>query len=136
MSARYYGIVWVNHNAAEIYRINASEESKLVVNSHSSQQSLHHGGHANGIAHADGSGHADGSAQHPVDTDFFARIVSTLNHMGGILLAGPGEARFELGSYVRQARPDLADHLSELDTPDHPGEAALVALARERFHLS
>jgi stalled ribosome rescue protein Dom34 len=116
-------MVWVNHNAAEVYRINAIEESKLVVNSHTSQQSLHHGGHADGIAH------------HPVDTDFFARIVSTLNHMGGILLAGPGEARFELGRYVREHRPDLAAHLSELDTPDHPGEAALVALARERFHL-
>ena len=79
MSVRCYAIVCINHNAAEVFRIDAIEESKLVVNSHTSQQSLHHGGHA--------------------------------------------------------ARPDLAAHVHEFDTPGHAGDAALVALARDQFHL-
>jgi stalled ribosome rescue protein Dom34 len=124
MISRYCAIVWINHNAAEIFRINAIEESKLVVNSHTSQQSLHH------RRHVDGGGH------HPVDVDYFERIASTLNHVEGTLLAGSGEARFELGRYLGQARPDLASHIHKLDTPNHPGDAGLVALARDYFHLS
>jgi hypothetical protein len=68
-------------------------------------------------------GHVDGSEHHPVDTEYFARIASALNHVGGTLLAGPGEARFELGRYLGQSRPDLASHVHELDTPAHPGDA-------------
>jgi stalled ribosome rescue protein Dom34 len=124
MSARYYAIVWITHNAAEVFRLNALEQSKLVVNSHTSQQSLHH------------RAPADGREHHPVDTEYFARIAATLNHVGGTLLTGPGEARFELGRYLGETRPDLAAHVSELDTPDHPGDAALVALAREHFQLA
>jgi len=124
MSARYYAIVWINHNAAEVFHINASEESKLVVNSHTSQQTLNH------------RGHVDGTEHHPVDTDYFSRIASTLNHVRGTLLAGPGEARFELGRWLGQARPDLAAHVHELDAPAHPGDAGIVALARDYFHLS
>jgi stalled ribosome rescue protein Dom34 len=124
MSARNYAIVWINHNAAEVFRINTIEESKLVVNSHTSLQSLHHRGHAGGGEH------------HPVDTDYFARIASTLNHVAGTLLTGPGVARFELGRHLRETRPDLASHVHELDIPAHPGDAALVAMARDYFHLA
>ena len=73
MSALNYAIVWLNHNAAEVFCINAIEESKLVVNSHTSLQSLHH------------RAHIDGSEHHPVDTNYFARIASALNHVGGTL---------------------------------------------------
>jgi stalled ribosome rescue protein Dom34 len=124
MSAHYYAIVWLDHHAAQVFRVSASEESKLVVNSHTSEQTLHH------------RGHADGRDQEPVDFEYFARIVSTLNHVGGTLLIGPGKARFELGRYLGETRPDLAAHVVELDSAKHPGDAALVALAREHFHLA
>ena len=124
MSARNYAIVWINHNAAEVFRINEIEQSKVVVNSHTSQQSLHH------------RTDADGGELLPADKDYYSRIASTLNHVGGTLLTGPGEARFELGRYLGHSRPDLAAHVSELDTPAHPGDAALVAMARSHFHLA
>jgi len=50
-------------------------------------------------------GHVDGSEHHLVDTDYYARAVFTLNHVGGALLADPGEARFEPGRYLGHARP-------------------------------
>lgn len=128
MSARYYAIVWINHNAADVFRVNEIEQSKLVVNSHTSQQSLHHRG--------DGGGDGGGHAQPPVDTDYFARIAASLNHVGGTLLTGPGEARFELGRYLGETRPDLAAHVLELETAKHPSDAALVAMARDHFHLA
>ena len=83
MSARYHAIVWMNHNTAEVFRVRTHEDSKVVVNSHTSLQRLHH------------RGPVDGSGHDPVDTDYFGRIASTLNHVDGILLAGPGQARFE-----------------------------------------
>jgi stalled ribosome rescue protein Dom34 len=124
MSARYHAIVWMNHNAAEVFRIDTGEDSKRVVNSHTSLQGLHH------------LGPADGGEHHAVDADYFTRIASALNHVGGILLAGPGQARFELGRFLGKTRPDLAAHMHELDIPGHPGDAALVALAREHFRLA
>ena len=123
MSARYHAIVWMNHNAAEVFRVNNDENSKLVVNSHTSTQSLHHRGQVDGCEHQ------------PVDTDYFTRIASALEHVRGILLSGPGQARFELGRFLGETRPDLAAHMQEFDTPGHPGDAALVALAREHFRL-
>jgi len=124
MSAHYYAIVWIDHKAAEIFRVTAIDQSKLIVNSHTSLQSLHRRPHTNGIGHD------------PVDLDYFGRIASALNHVGGILLAGPGAARFDLARYLGHARPDLAAHTHEIATPGHPGDAALVALAREQFHLA
>jgi stalled ribosome rescue protein Dom34 len=124
VSARYYAVVRINHNAAEVFLVNAIEESKRVVNSHTSMQRLHH------------RGPADGRPRHPIDRDYFSRIASTLNHIGGTLLTGPGEARFELGRYLRETRPALAAHVDELGTLDHPGDAALVAMARDHFHLA
>ncbi len=116
MSPRYYAIVWINHNAAEVFRINAIEESKRVVNSLTSLQSLHH------------RGHVEGSEHHPVDMEYFARIASALNHVGGTLLAGPGEARFELGRYLGQSRPDLA--VAAVVTIERPFRIAAKGLAR------
>jgi len=52
-------------------------------------------------------GPADGRPRHPIDRDYFSRIASTLNHVGGTLLTGPGEARFELARYLSETRPDL-----------------------------
>jgi stalled ribosome rescue protein Dom34 len=124
VSARYYAVVRINHNAAEVFLVNAIEESKRVVNSHTSMQRLHH------------RGPADGRPRHPIDRDYFSRIASTLNHVGGTLLTGPGEARFELARYLSDTRPDLAAQLDEIDALDHPGDAALVAIARDHFHLS
>ena len=124
MSARYHAIVWMNHNAAEVFRVSRDEDSKVVVNSHTSTQALHH------------RGQVDGSEHHPVDTDYFTRIASALNHVGGILLTGPGQARFELVRFLGETRPDLAAHMHEFDTVGHPGDAALVSIAREHFQLA
>ncbi len=70
MSPRDYAIVWIGHNAADIFRIKATEESKRAMNSHTSLQSVRQRGHADGREHC------------AVDTGFFARITSTLNHVG------------------------------------------------------
>ena len=124
MGNRFHAMVWINHRDAEVLHFSAAEESKVVINSHLSVQRLHQ------------QSHADGSKHQPVDTDFFYRIASALNHTGGTLLAGPGDAKFELERYLRQNRPDLAAHVHDVGTLDRPGDAQLIELAREHFRIA
>ena len=124
MSARYNAIVWINHREAAVFHVNAAEDIKLVIDSHTSVQRLHH------------QGHPDGTAHQPVDTEFFARIVAALNHTGGTLIAGPGEAKHEFDRYLNLNRPDLAARALILPTNEHPNDAELIALAREHFHVA
>jgi stalled ribosome rescue protein Dom34 len=124
MSPRCYAIVWIDHREADVFRLNETEETKLVINSHTSVQRLHH------------QSHLDGSVHQPVDTEFFVRVVSALNHTGGTLVAGPGETKFEFERYLRRNRPDLAAHVDAIETVDHPGDAGLIALAREHFQIA
>jgi stalled ribosome rescue protein Dom34 len=123
MSARYHAVVWINHHEAEVSRVNDDEDVSVVVSSHASMQRIHH---RNG---SDGE-HA------AIDAGFFARIVALLNHTAGTLLAGPGEAKFELQRYIEEHRPDLATHVHELEAPPHPGHGRLIALAREYFRVA
>jgi stalled ribosome rescue protein Dom34 len=124
VSHRFYAIVWIDHREAEIFHVNATEGTKVVINSHSSTQTLHH------------ESHADGTVHQAVDTNFFARIVSALNHTGGTLLTGPGETKHELERYLRGNRPDLGAHLEELDTVGHPRDQELIALVRDHYQLA
>lgn len=123
MSARYHAVVWIDHHEAEVSRVSDDEDISVLVSSHSSTQRIHHRKGADGEHLA-------------TDTGFFKRIVSVLNHTAGILLAGPGEAKFELMRYIKAQRPDLAAHVYELETVPHPGHAGLIALARERFRMA
>lgn len=115
MTHRLYAVVWIDHREAEIFQLDATQDTKIVVNSHSSVQRQHHQG---------------------ADTEFFARIVSALNHTGGTLLAGPGETRHDLDHYLRSHRPDLGAHVVQLETVGHPRDGELVALARRHFKLA
>lgn len=123
MSARHYAVVWIDHREADVFHLNETQETKFVVNSHNSVQRLHH------------QSHRDASGRPPVDTEFFVRIVSALNHTAGTLIAGPGEAKFEFERYLRRHRPDLAAHVHDIDTVDHPSDDGLIALAREHFRV-
>jgi stalled ribosome rescue protein Dom34 len=124
VSHRFYAIVWIDHREAEVFHLSSTEESKVVINSHSSVQRLHQ------------RSHADGTQHQAIDTDFFARIVSALNHTGGTLLAGPGEAKHDLERYIRGNRPDLGAHVQGIETVGHPGDEELIAIARDHFRLA
>jgi stalled ribosome rescue protein Dom34 len=119
-----YAIVWIDHRQADVFHVNGTDEKKVVVNSHRSVQRLHH------------QNPGDGSAVHPADTEFFARILSALEHPADVLVAGPGQAKFALGRYLREKRPDFAAHVDAADTVESPGEASVLVLARAHFPMT
>ncbi len=120
MSARFHGMVWIDHREARVFHFNAREDHEVVVNSHVSVQRLHH--------QAD---HASGDA---VDTEFFHRVVAALTHVGATLITGPGRVKYALASYMTQHRPDLAPTVSDQALPN-AGDAEVLALARDFYKL-
>jgi stalled ribosome rescue protein Dom34 len=116
MGAPLHTIVWVDHREAKLFNVLGSEQDDVVINSHTSVQRLHH--------------QASKDPGQAVDVEFFRRIVAALNHTRGMLITGPGNAKFELKRYIEEHRPDLAPRVSETEL-DTPGEAGLRALAND-----
>jgi stalled ribosome rescue protein Dom34 len=116
MSAQLHTIVLVDHREAKFFNVLGNEHDDVVINSHTSVQRLHH--------------QASKDPGKAVDVEFFQRIVAALNHARGMLITGPGNAKFDLKRYIEDHRPDLAPRVSEtaLDTP---GEAGLRELAND-----
>lgn len=124
MSAQRHAIVWVDHQEARIFQIDAAEPSRIDIHSHVSVQRLHH------------RQNPDPRAPPPVDTEFYDRIAAALDHAGGTLITGPGNAKYELDAYLRQARPGLATKVNAENLRTHPGDAALVAIAARTFSVA
>jgi stalled ribosome rescue protein Dom34 len=114
-------IVWIDHRQADVFHLRGAAQRKIVVHSHRSVQRLHH------------QDIGEGEHVHPADTEFFSRIVSALEHPAAVLIAGPGQAKFALGRYLREKRPDFPAHVDHGEAAQCPAEAALLVLAAEHF---
>jgi stalled ribosome rescue protein Dom34 len=119
-----YALVWIDHRQADVFQFKGDEEKKVVVHSHRSVQRLHR-------QDAD-----ERSAVHPADTEFFARVLSAMEHPAAVLIAGPGQARFALGRYLREKRPELSAHVDHGEMADLPGEASALAMALAHFPVT
>ena len=116
MGAPLHSIVWVDHREAKLFNVLGSEHGDVVIHSHTSVQRLHR--------------QASKDPGRAADVEFFRRIGTALNHTRGVLITGPGNARFELQRYIEEHRPDLAPRVSETEL-NTPGEAGLRALAND-----
>jgi stalled ribosome rescue protein Dom34 len=120
MSQYVDAIVWIDRREAKVFHFTEAKAVKLLM-IHASAERRHH--------QAD---HEDGT-KHAVDSTFLHSIVQSLDHTGGTLITGPGNSKFELQQYIDQHRPDLAAHISGVETLDNPDEAAILELARRFF---
>jgi hypothetical protein len=59
--------------------------------------------------------------------------VASLNHTGHTLIAGPGNSKFELQTYMERHKPDLAALISGVETLDTATDSGIVAMARQFF---
>ena len=122
MSDLCHAVVWVDHSAAKVFRFSGDEESEVDIHSHASLQSLHH---------RRGGWEAGGNL--PEQAEFFQRIAGALDHAGGTVVTGPGNAKVELKTYLDEQRPDVASRVFAVETLDHPAADALFALGRRYF---
>ena len=62
-------------------------------------------------------------------------IVGSLDHTGHTLIAGPGNSKFELQSYMERHKPDLASRISAVETLDDAKDSAILTMARHFFGI-
>jgi len=121
MASHYHALVWIDHQQARIFHIDASGADLERISSSNPHQHLHH------KANSGDSGHA------AVDAPFLHHVADALESAGAILITGPANAKTELASYIQHKRPNLARRISGVETVDHPTDGQLVALARSFF---
>lgn len=124
MGPLHHAVVWIDHREAKVYRFSECDEPPVQVNAHNSLQRLHH---------RHGSWEAGGNPLE--DREFFGRVAGTLDQAAQILVTGPGDAKLAFKTYLDQQHPNHASQVLTLELVDHPGEAALLALARERLQV-
>jgi stalled ribosome rescue protein Dom34 len=119
----HHAVVWLDHSEAKIFRFASDEEAEVQVHSHTSLQRLHHR-----------AGGWEAGGNPPDDTEFFERIAGALDHTGGTVITGPGNAKSALKEFLDRARPHLASRVFAVEGADaHPGTHALLALGRRYF---
>ena len=121
MTNHYHALVWIDHQAAKVFRFNADSSETAIVHSTHPHQHLHH------KANSDDSGHAR------VDKDFLERVAAAISHSGAILIVGPASAKTELQTHLKHAHPAIAAKVSAVESIDHPTDGQLLAHARHFF---
>jgi stalled ribosome rescue protein Dom34 len=110
MSEYFDAIVFIDRREAKVFHFGARDDVKLAF-THASAQRPHHA----------------------VDEAFMHTVVGSLDHTGYTLIVGPGNAKFELQTYIGRTRPDLAARISGIETLSNPADAGILAVAREFF---
>lgn len=124
MRPLHNAIVWIDHREAKVYRFSGNDESTVQVNAHHALQRLHH---------RPGGWEAGGNPME--DGEFFGRVAGTLEQSAQILVTGPGDAKSVFKTYLDNLEPHHTSNVFTLEMTENPGEDALLALARERFHI-
>lgn len=115
--------VWIDHNEAKIYHIDAKSFDASNV--------LAPGRHVRR--------HPTVTAEHnhPADAKhFYDDVVNALADAEAILVVGPGVAKLELIKHVHKHHAALEPKIIGVETVDHPTDGQLVAHARRYFHAA
>ncbi len=113
--------VWLDHREAKVFGIGLEAADEATVREPGPHQHIHR--------------KADqvGQGKDPPDAHFLGEIADALGEPKAILITGPGLAKDELASYLRQHRPALAAAIHGVDPMDHPTDREIVASARHFF---
>jgi hypothetical protein len=121
MSNLQHAVIWIDHQQARIFKLEADELQASTVHSTHPHQHLHH------KANSMDSGHA------VVDKAFLAHVAASIKDAGVLLIAGPASAKQELVAYLAENEPATAARIASVQPMDHPSDGEIVAFARKFF---
>lgn len=121
MNLQNHAIVWIDHQEAKIFHFNASEVDRVVIRPHDPTRRIRR--EANSI----------GGDDAPADRDFFEHVAEAITDPKAILITGPSSTKSELVTHLAHHHPDLAQRIAGVETIDHPGDGAFLAVARIYF---
>jgi hypothetical protein len=121
MTAFQHAVLWIDHRQARLFRLMPERVEKLKVHAdhhhfHREQDSL-------------GSRRERGRI-------FFAAVSDALGACPEVLLLGPGNARAEFLSYLKEHRPAQLPHILGNQACDDEGDEALVEKGRRFFRAA
>jgi stalled ribosome rescue protein Dom34 len=119
-----HAIVWMDSKEARVFRFNAETLEASHIKSHSPYRKIHH------KAGVIGSGHTH------LNHEFFDDIGKALHGVSEWLLTGPGHAKDELASYLKEHLAGLKQAMVGVETLDHPTDGELLAHARRFFKVA
>ena len=121
MNTHYHALIWIDHREAKVFHFDATEVERTVIPSTHPQKHLHH------KANSGDSGHA------AVDKKFLGHVAQAVSKAGAILITGPAGAKVELRTFIETELPEVAKHISDIQTVDHLSDGELLALGRSFF---
>lgn len=117
----FHVCVWIDHDTAKIVQTSAHDATVDTVEDSRPPHHIHRRADHVGL----------GSV--PMDTQMMAEVSEHLADAKAILLAGPGQAKFELRNYLQLHAPAVAAKIWGVEPSDHPTDPQLIAWARSWF---
>ena len=119
-----HAVAWLDHREAKIFFFDRESADRVRLATTLSHHQTHNK-----------AGTIDG--KHPsVNQAFYHDIVDALQPATEWLVTGPGSAKDELVSYIRDHHPQLQDRIVGVEAADHPTEPQIVAHARKFFRAA
>jgi hypothetical protein len=121
MTKAFHAVVWIDHNEARILQLGHGDASLVRVLAPDRVGHLHH------KAGTPGPGHA------PIDHRYLTKVAQTLSGIARVLIVGPGTARLELASHIREHAPALASNIAGVEPMDRQTDGEIEDYARRYF---
>lgn len=118
-----HAIVWLDHHEARVMHVSPDDVEKSIVHPVNPPRQLQRK-----------RGSVSGSRQ-PEDPHYYHDVVEALSDATKVLIVGPGHAKLELIKHIHAHDPGLVKRVVGVETVDHPGDAQLVAHARQYFAI-
>jgi stalled ribosome rescue protein Dom34 len=112
--SRTQAVVWTDHQAAQVLRLDAEHVQEQKVRTHSHYTRQHHSGVR-------------------TEHEFFGEVCSALGGIDDVLVTGSRTAVADFRHYAEKHRPHVAERIAAYQIVDHPTENQLIALARQYF---
>ncbi len=118
-----HSVVWINHQKATTWQFTPTEQQSAVVHAHEQHQR----------SHSRKSTHVGHASQE--DAKFFDEVAEALAGTHEILIIGPAHTKQEFAAYLKTKHPALGKGIVAVENADHPTDAEVLALARQRFKV-
>jgi hypothetical protein len=109
-----HAVVWTDHHNARVLRFDAQQASATKVRAGSHYTRQHH-------------------SQVRSEHEFFAEVCAALEGISEVVIAGARTSVADFRHYAEKHRPHVAAHIVAYEVVDHPTDAELLALAKDRL---
>jgi stalled ribosome rescue protein Dom34 len=115
--------VWLDHNEARIFHVNAGGFDEKTIVSPKAHTQIHR---------RSGPG-AEAGHRVTGDQRYFHEVAGALADAEAILIVGPSTAKLELIRYLHTHARDIEPRIVGVETVNHPTDGQLAAYARSYF---